>query len=339
MRREGEGLVERETRGPRATWLPWAEAVVLSLAVALLGRWIRPADPLFFEGPFCWPVLVVLLVGLHHGLAPGLVSAGVLGLGLALASGTFLSEALIGLLVTAVVSGEFHGNWSRRLVRAESICGEQRTELERLSRSYHLLRASHARLEERLAGGAPSLREVLSQLEGQLAEVPASEERLRAMGEALLGLVASHCGVQTAALYALTEEERLEAEPVAVLGGCRASDEDPLVRESLRTGRLVSACSFMDIREDSGLLVVLPLVGGGGRLRGVLAISEMRFTAFHHDTLLLLAVLGEHVGELLARTAPGTCSEKEYQRYSRRVASGLVAPGLECLSRPMPEVP
>ena len=98
-----EAVVEKEVRSPRAAWVPWAEAMVLPLAVSLLGRWLRPADPLFLEGPFCWPVLAVLVVALHHGMPPGLVSAGVLGLGMALAGGTFPAETCIGLLVTAVV--------------------------------------------------------------------------------------------------------------------------------------------------------------------------------------------------------------------------------------------
>lgn len=299
----------RDGKRPRAMWLPWAETVVLAAVPLLLGRWLRPEDPSFLGGPFSWTVLPVVLVSLHHGLAHGLAGAVALGLGMAAAGWggdgmAFPAEACLGLLVMAVVAGEFRGLWLRRLLRAERMEEEQRLRWERLSRAWHLLRASHARLEERLVGGAPSLREVLSGLRGRLVAPSGGEEPLRELGERLLGLVAAHCGVQAAALHALTPDGALEAEPVAVFGGCRARAEEPLVREALKTRCLVSVCSFTEREVGSRLLVALPLVDTRGRVRGLLAISEMRFLSFDTEVLELLAVLGVHVGELLEREVP-----------------------------------
>lgn len=338
MRREESRVLKEES--PRAEGGPWLETVASAVAVFLLGRWLRPEDPYFLGGPFSWPVLVVVLVGLQHGVARGLGAAVALGLGMTIAPGApmgpgFPGETCLGLLSAAVIAGGFHGRWYRRLAHAEHQAGEARVRWERLSREWYLLRASHERLEERLVGGAPSLREVLSQL-----EAPGSgEEPPRVMGERLLGLVASHCGVQAAALYAL-EDGRWGAEPVAVLGACGVRSEDPLVRAALGSRRLASACSFSESGGDSKLLAAVPLVDGDGCVRGVLAISEMQFISFNDDTLRLLAALGRHVGELLARVRP-EAHPGSVQRASRReeLPVELVAVPLAERPRPMPEVP
>jgi hypothetical protein len=324
----------------RASWRAWAETVVVSGLAPVLGGWLRPEDPFYLEGPFCWPVLAVVLGGLRHGMVRGLSGALGLGLGMAAAwkwtgqsaGAPFPAEPCFGLLVLAVVSGEFREVWSRRLTQAERHSEERRARLERLSRVHHLLRTSHERLEERLASGAPSLGELLLTLSRQLAAA-GSEAPLRALGETLLGLAVGHGGVQAAALYGLAEDGRLEAEPVAVLGGCRVGEEEPLVREALRSGRLVSVKSFAEEEVGSRLLVAVPLVDVDGRVRGVMAISEMQFISFNEDTLQLLAVLGAHVGDLLAEGERGATREpgevaglERKRRLSNRQSVSRVAP-------------
>jgi polysaccharide biosynthesis protein PelD len=327
----------------RAAWRDWVETVVVTGLAPALGGWLRPEDPFFLGGPFCWPALAVVVVGLRHGLVHGLGSALALGLGMAAAwkwtsphaGGTFPAEPCFGLLVLAVVSGEFREVWLRRLTQAERRSEEQRARLERLSRVHHLLRTSHERLEERLAIGAPSLGELLAILNRRLAAAGA-EPPLRALGETLLGLAMGHGGVQAAALYGLAEDGRLEVEPAAVLGGCRAGEEDPLVREALRSGRPVSVRSFAEGAAGSRLLLAVPLVDVEGRVRGVMAVSEMQFISFNDDTLRLLAVLGAHVGDLLAERAPEAardveekpCLERRHplSRRERRTANPVAAP-------------
>ncbi len=321
-------MTEAETResAGAASWWAWVETAVVSGLAPVLGGWLRPGDPFFLEGPFCWPALAVLLVGLRHGLVHGLSGALVLGLGVVatwkwtgqLEGKAFPAEPCFGLLVLAVVSGEFREVWTRRLTQAERRSEERRVRLERLSRVHHLLRTSHERLEERIASGIPSLGELLTTLNRRLVAIE-GEVPLRVLGETLLGLAAGYGGVQAAALYGLAEDGWLEVEPVAVLGGCRAAEEEPLVRECLRSGRLVSVKSFTEGEEGSRLLVSVPLVDVDGRVWGVLAISEMQFIAFNEDTLRLLAVLGAHVGDLLAEAVSGAARESEEEARSERM--------------------
>ncbi len=320
--RYGRGMAPVRT----AAWLAWVETAVLTLSVPMLGRWLRPEDPFLLGGTFSWSCLAVLLVALRYGSVHGLACASALGLGVAAAwyagllpAAAFPLESCFGLLVVGGVCGEFRDVWARRVARAERWSEELRAQLERFSRVFHLLRASHDRLEQRLVGGAPSLREVLTTLRKRLVLPPPGESPLKALGEVLLGMMASHGGVQAAALHGVEEGGRLREEPVAVLGACRASGEEPLVREALRRGQMMSVSSFAGAEDGTALLAALPLVGVDGRVWGLVAISEMQFISFNDDTLRLLSVLGAHVGDVISQVRLAERSGDAFLEVERRL--------------------
>ena len=63
------------------------------------------------------------------------------------------------------------------------------------------------------------------------------------------------------------------------------------------------------------LLAAIPFSDSRGRMWAVLAVKEMLFVAFHADNLKLLAVLGGHVGDILAYGA-GWSSADDVTRAS-----------------------
>ena len=68
------------------------------------------------------------------------------------------------------------------------------------------------------------------------------------------------------------------------------------------------------------LLAAIPFADSRGRMWAVLAVREMLFVAFHADNLKLLAVLGGHVGDILAYGA-GWSSADDSTRASFLVTS------------------
>ncbi|MDC0707368.1 GAF domain-containing protein [Stigmatella sp. ncwal1] len=305
------GSQDKHAKNDRpGAWVGWVETTLFVAAIPLLGSQLRPDDLFLLTAPFPWACMAVLLIALRYGgfhgmaCALALIFGGISAWRLGIPGARLALEPSVGLLIVGCVAGEFRDGWLRRQQQADQQGQELRSRLMRLSRGYHLLRASQERMEQRLAGSAPSLRQSLSALHERLATLPSGEPRLEALGGVLLGLMASHGGVQAAALHAIDDAGRWKAEPAATFGKCLAHAEDPLVKEALRRGRMVSVRAFAAEAPASPLLAAIPLVDVDEHVWGVVAISEMPFIAFNEDTLRLLAVLAAHAGDALAQEEP-----------------------------------
>ena len=57
----------------------WLETLTITMLSPWFGFWANRSDPFLIHGDFPWLALVPLVVGLQHGVAPALASAGLLG--------------------------------------------------------------------------------------------------------------------------------------------------------------------------------------------------------------------------------------------------------------------
>jgi polysaccharide biosynthesis protein PelD len=297
-----------ELQRPKAYWAV-LETVLITAALPIFGLWLRPDDPFFLHAEFPWLVLAPLLPALRYGFVYGFGSA--LSLVLLIALGWrlhwfpmpyFPGGFVLGLLVVGMVAGEFADLWARREAREHTVANYQRQRLDEFTRAYHMLRVSHDRLEQRLAASSQSLRLSLVQVRRLLFATPADQDMLEGAAEAIMGLFADFGWVQVAELYAVREGQP-DAEPLARLGQSGAlRADDPLVREALHSGELVSVRSE-DLaslpRDTKGVLVAAPFVDVSGEIWALLTIHEMPFVAFQKQNLMLLAVLGGYIADQL----------------------------------------
>ncbi|HLL84536.1 MAG TPA: PelD GGDEF domain-containing protein, partial [Longimicrobium sp.] len=229
------------------------------------------------------------------------------------------------LVALGILCGEFRDVWERGLYQAREEAKHARARLDEFSRSYHLLRGSHDRLEQRLAGSALSLREMLGALRDRvLAPAGGGGEGLAGLAQPLLDVFMGQCGVQAACVYEVDEAGAVGGAPVARLGTVPPpASDDPMLLEALRRGQSVSV---RDRGESnvvrSTLLAAIPLVDVQGRCWGVVAIQEMGFSSFQADNLRLLAVLGGHVGDLLAMRLRGE-SDSAGERFTSQLRRAL----------------
>lgn len=312
-------------RGLEPSPLRWVETTILTLGPVLAGLALRPRDPFFVQSAFPWLALAPLLAGLRYGFAHGFASALTLALGMALGhrlGWTGLDELpgsrLVGTLVVGMVAGEFSDRWVRRLQRLRVVGRYRQQRLEEFSRAYHLLKVSHDRLEERMAGNTTSLRGALLSLRRRLNE--GRVKGLADVGDALMDLFAEHGWVQIAGLHEVRGRGEVSAEPVAALGAVtRIDPSQALVRRAVETGALVTV---RELSESIGPLAAIPLQDVEGEMMGVVIIHEMPFVAFTEEHLHLLVVLGGHTADILqaARTAGGSDdpAEQDFMRRLRR---------------------
>lgn len=308
---------------PRA-WEVWLETGALALSTTLLGVAVQPEDPFFTRNTFAWSALGPLLAGLRHGFGSGLGCALTLVLALfgyqhlsGSAGAGFPAQFCLGVVVVGMLSGEFRDKWARKLDRSvvESTYHQQR--LDAFSRVYHLLRVSHDRLEQRAARGGGTLRHALAALKERMASMEVGAKRLEWLGDDLLRLCATHCGVQAASLHAVDGLGMVGESPSARLGeGSLLDSQDMLIQQALSTQQVV-------VRKEppgpGSLLAVVPLLDLRGQVHGLIAVYRMHFPAIQADTFRTLALLGAYAGDLLSRgKGPGELPDAAFRDALRK---------------------
>jgi len=285
--------------------LRWLEVLVVTAFVVVLCAWNRPDDPFYLNQSFPWPVLAPLLVGLRYGffmaLASCLLILAALGWYLQAPEQPGLPWAwVIGLLGTGLVAGEFRDFWGRRLEKLEAVNRYRSQRLDEFTRNYYLLKVSHDRLEQQVAGSSGSLREALRRLYREV-DLAGDSGLNRESAELMLQLLVRYGQLQSAAIYAVSKD-RLDGRPLATTGDYQPIHEnDPLIQHALEQRTLVSVqTQFRDhlANLDTDLLLVIPFIDSAGNLVAICAVQAIPFFSFQVKTLRLLAILSGHMADM-----------------------------------------
>jgi hypothetical protein len=315
---------------PRQTGaVTWVETLALTTAVVGLGYWSEPTDPLLAFSGFAWSLFAPLLLSLRYGFFHGLVSA-LLLLAVMLAlhfTGygdyqTLPSHYLVGVLAVGMVSGEFRDLWGRRLDGLQRANDYREMRLDEFTRAHHILRISHDRLEQKVAGNDHSLRSVLLAMRQRMAGLEKGQDNLVVMAEAILDLFSNYGPLRQAALYRV-EDNTLSGKAMSMLGEMdEISDSDPLVRLTLQQAELISLRP--ELLEQGGAVTTSPLLAGiplldtHGKIHALVLVQQMPFFAFNDRNLNLLAILGGHIADLLANQAQASLhSDVDAQRFAQ----------------------
>jgi hypothetical protein len=329
---------------PRTARSPGAELETLAMVIGLpvLGYWIRPADPLFVHAGFPWLILAGLLPALRYGFAHGFFSALVLNgyLGAAahfhiLGVEHFPLEYGIGILLCSMLAGEFTDLWTKRIDQQHIVNDYQHMRLEEFTRSYHLLKVSHDRMEHRLAAGTVSLREALMGLRRRLMQSRGCEALNLESGGYILQLFADYVAVRVAAVYRVDPSGAIVPDPVASLGHQRYGTQHEIVRYAIQEGCLMSIRDVLEQAPEAhnGPLAAVPIIDVNRCVHGVVVIEDMLFLSMQEENLRLLAVIGGHVGDILSLAAirGGDADSAHFMRETRRAIMNFRYHGLPAM--------
>ncbi len=304
----------------------WFEMLLVTGLCLALGAWNRPEDPFYVSASFPWPVLAPLLVGLRYGFFMALVSALLIVAGL----GTYLRLQdsgdsfpyvwVIGVLAVSLLAGEFRDYWDRQREKLQASNRYHSQRLEEFTRNYYLLKVSHDRLEQQLAGSSSSLREALRRLYRDLAIVDGNDlEPARA--QAMLQLLVRYGQLQIAAIFPVSQG-RLGSEPLAVTGRFQqVSPQDPLLVHALEERTLVSIQTEYRQRKealDTDLLAAIPLIDSEDRFHAICVVEAMPFFSFEPKALRFLAILAGHMADMVSEQALTPAYEPSPWRSLRR---------------------
>jgi hypothetical protein len=298
----------------------YAESVVLTLVLPLVGRVVQPEDPLFLRNRFSWIVVPPLLIALRHGFGPGVTSALILVAMVVLrASHATLAvlptELLYGVVLVTMIVGQVAAAMTRKFDKLETDHQHLRAQFDGFSRSYMLLELSHERLEQRAVSGLSSLRAALSALfaaEDKGGSAPAE------IAERTLAVMASYGRLQAAGIHLFDEHGVLAAAPLAAVGPARPLAEgDPLVLAALESGEVVhSPGRAGELGTATELLAAIPLIDSRQRRLAVVAVRSLPFVALEASNLRLLFVVAGYAAEALRpdRAGAGEAGAREDER-------------------------
>jgi len=324
------------TLAPRASGtVSWLETWFLSGLAIALGYWLTPEDPLMVNESFPWPVMAPLLLGMRYGFMRGLVSAVLLILALIAyhryGNGLYPempASFIVGVLISGMLVGEFRDIWERRLERLDMANDYRQLRLDEFTRAHYILRISHDRLEQRVAGNDQSLRSSLVGLRNQLRNLPRGDDALAALAEPVLNLLVQYGALRAAGLYWVSDGAMMPA-PLSAVGDIGTLDEDDLlVRMCLQRGELVSIREQLlergEHRQHSQYQLCVPLIDTEGRILAVLAVEQMPFFSFNDRVFGLLAILAGHIADLIL-SDPQTLQLKDLdsQAFSQNLKRSL----------------
>jgi len=325
---EAEQRTDEQARVPTA--LKWLETLLITAFFLALSVWHRPEDPFHLTGNFPWPVLAPLLVGLRYGFFMALVSAlliiAALGFHLRLdiaATGDFPYVWTIGVLGVSLLAGEFRDYWERQQQKLQASNDYRGSRLEEFTRNYYLLKVSHDRLEQQLAGSSSSLREALRRLYAQIGHT-VGDGLNRETATLMLQLLVRYGQLQIAGIFTVTNG-RPDAEPLATVGRFRRIDlRDPLLQHALAERKLVSVQTEFRQRMDdldTDLLAAIPMIDSEDRFIGMCVIEAMPFFSFETRSLRLLAILAGHMADMVhEQSITATGSPPDWQAFRRHLA-------------------
>jgi hypothetical protein len=222
---------------------------------------------------------------------------------------------ILGLLLVSMLAGEFADMWQRRLHRLTELNYHQHLLLQKFTRSYQLLSLSHERLERRVLANVRSPREAITYLRQCAMQVGTDSADGSELFDLMMKVLSSFGLLQVAALYRVDEHGEVGPQPVARLGNPPELQADaPLLVEALRARQLTcirpeDTATAKEGGGDSGsektLIAAMPLIDVHGHLWAVVVVHAMPFEALNREHLNLLAVLGGHLGDLLALASGG----------------------------------
>lgn len=297
-------LTSAETTQPSA----WFEMLLILTIALALSYWVRPENPFFLNESFPWILIAPMLIALRYGFFFGFISVLILlavfelAVRYAVISQTEIPYTyMIGCVITTMLVGEFRDFWQRRLDLLSESNSYRQLRLDEFTRTFYLLKVSHDRLEQELAGSGQSLREAIRSVQRDIA----MEEGLLtpAMATSMLNLFVDYGSLQRCALIGVTKANSPDPEPLANVGGMRDVDvNDPLVQRCLQTASLVAVnVEFVENQaEASQYLLCIPLADCSGRIWAVLVVESLPFFILNDKTLRLLTIIAGHLADKIS---------------------------------------
>lgn len=294
----------------------WFEIILFTLLPTCVGFFFNPTDPFFLETRFPILLLPPFLFAIRYGHSFGMASFAITTLlifaGYFFQIGNmngFPGQLFFGILVFTLIAGEMTTNSLQEIKNNQMENQFLTMRFGEFTNTYHVMKVSHDQLREQLANARISLREALQMVREELE----TQHRKGTKGlspeisKGLLSIFNYFCSTQIAGVYVIDETGSIGKQPVAAHGAIgHLRGDDLLIRQTLNSETMVSVRSEIYSNQNkeslsTDLLAVIPIKDISGHFWGIVAVSEMDFTAFQEENLNFMQLLGAYTGDLLSQ--------------------------------------
>ena len=294
--------------------IAWLEAPALTLFAFAIAWLINSQDPLTLTSGFPWIVLAPLLVGLRYGFAWAALSTALL-----LLTGWCNSQWLsiewrtpmawfLGTLAVSTIAGEFRDQWQQKLTRIQHASRYRKARMNEFTRSYQLLKRSHALLEQDVALSGYSLYGAVADISNQLLTHSGEQPGLNSCASDLMRLLGHYGEIQSGALLQVKNGSVNTSHPLATIGDMpELKARDQLIKRAL--ARREASCIKPEplnpgkAASKTQLLAAVPLIDSHDNFHALLVIRLMPFTCLNENHISQLSVLCGHIADLLHMSA------------------------------------
>lgn len=274
----------------------WVEAGVLTALTLFFCHYMNPANPLYIKTAFPWPWIAPLIIVLHYGFGPSLLSVGMIALMAIFQrdAGTLsvidFQDYLLSGVTVILICAIFSASWIDRMNNAEVLQAYTDERLQSLSRSYYMLRISSEYLEQNIISKPLTLRMALAAL--QKLNLEQTTDLSHDVAQSFLQIIAQFCSVNTLGIY-LFRDKQLSTVPYAEIGFMgHLAPQDPLIKKCLES-REISYSSINEVEDARycNYLIAVPLITNDDTFLGILAIKEMPFWSLNEEMVRVLSIL------------------------------------------------
>ncbi len=309
----------------------YLETAVITALFPVVGLLVDRTDPFFFTHSFSWLAIAPLLVGARHGFALGLATAMMTDVGITLFWRSVLQpnhiafpgELVIGIVVVAMITGQFADVFRRDTARLRRGLQTARRRLDALSRSHFLLELSHDRIVQQQPPGAPNLRDAIASSRRLIADRGGT---LADVTPGLLEIFAAYFSVEVCSLYTVEGGHAIGASLGSLGKPRRVDPNDAQIADAIATTSLTflpAAMARGAQKTSTALLAVVPFIDTSGKVRAVLAVESMPFVAFERRNLEAMVLLGGHIADMLEGAADEHGTRRDLQLIVERALFDL----------------
>lgn len=294
--------------GFKNSWFEWLETVF----VASLSLWIWQStnslstfmtDTIILPS-FFWPLFGPLVIAIRYGFANGVIcslfviagSASILNYDNNLDEFSF--SISVGMVLMTMIVGEFRDYWHEINQKHNLDHDYMRQKLDSFTQNYHLLKASHDQLEQRIAGQRISLRASITRL--QEIVLDNATDRFDCLCAPYLDLVSEIGGLEVAGIYQV-RNGKVNTKVRAVLGDSHELDlNDPMLKDMMQTYKLLTPAKLKESEiHKSCYQVCIPLVDTSGILQAILVAEKAKFFLLTPSNVALLSLVSNYAADLL----------------------------------------
>jgi len=258
------------------------ETFMMTMITLLIGYFIDSKDPAFVHSKLNVALLIVSFITLFHGLFSGMVSAITISMVLFFYYDIFSYKVFFEITVFALLLGEFHSFWHRKIGKKAAEAGYLREKLDQLSTAFYGIKISHDQLEKHYILQPVTIRSSISDI--KKISIINQQKAI----ETFMIYLAKIFTIKEYGIYDFVNEK---LKPIFQTEDNLIDMEDLLLKVAIdkRTSIFVSDTSEK-IQRNTNLLAVIP-IKEGLKIQRFFIIKNMPFMLFNKDILIKISIL------------------------------------------------